>query len=295
MTLPACFDRKALGRERLLPAIFMAASIATYGWLFGVFAGLALAVAFACGLTRLRSPLERRRFVWTLGAVAGLGLVLGFVPTVNAVRALSVSRGNGQANAAELASWSHYSWGFPSDALGLIVRQINLKSPGAGWVGLSLAVAIALFAVAATRIRAFRNPRGSALAAACTALLVGLILLGLKGSSPYLSMKLMGYGAPFFTLFALSIFVPRRPRPRRFAVIAMAALVLFCLTSLLSRFRGGRVDGPSHRFPGRRRCDGEAPSSSSVIRIDYTDVWHQVWLIYFLRERRLAVPIRRST
>ena len=212
MTLPACFDRKALGRERLLPAIFTAAGIATYGWLFGVFAGLALAVAFACLLSRHRSSLERRRFVWTLGAVAGLGLVIGLVPTVNAVRALLVSRGNGQANAAELASWSHYSWGFPSDALGLIVRLVDLKIPGTGWVGLSLAVTIALFAIAATRIRAFRNPRGAALAAACGALLVGLIILRLNGSSPYLTMKLMGYGAPFFTLFALSIFVPRRPR-----------------------------------------------------------------------------------
>jgi hypothetical protein len=289
MTLPACFDRKALGRERLLPAIFMAASIATYGWLFAVFAGLGLAVALACTFTQIRSSVGRRRMVWTLGAVAGLGLILGFVPTVNAVRALSVSRGNGQANAAELANWSTYSWAFPSDALGLIVREIDLKSPGTGWVVLALAVAIALFAVAATRIRTFRNPRGLALAAACTALLGGLLLLGLKGSSPYLSMKLMGYGAPLFTLFALSIFAGRRARPRRITVIAMAAVVLFCLTSLLSLSVGIVSATRATAFQSIVAATASLPRSS-VIRIDYPDVWHQVWLIYFLRERRLAVP-----
>jgi hypothetical protein len=289
MTLLACLDRKALRRESLLPATFAAAGVATYGWLLGIFAGLALVATLVSSVGQIRSAPGRRRFVWTLVTVAGLALILGLVPAVNAVRALLGSTGNGEANAAELASWSHYSWGFPSDALGLIARQIDLKTPGADWVGLSLVVTVALLATAAARMPAFRNPRGYALAGVCAALLVGLSILGLKGSSPYLSMKLMGYGAPFFTLFVLSIFVPRRRRPRKTTVLAITAGVLFCLTTLISLTQGVRSTERTTALAGAAGATARLPGRS-VIRIDYSDVWHQVWLIYFLRDRRLSVP-----
>jgi hypothetical protein len=292
MTLAICCDRKALGRERLLPAVFIAAGIATYGWVFSAFAGVGLAVALATGLNEFRSVRGRRRVAWSVGTATGLGLVLGLVPTVEAVRAFLLKGGNGQANAAELRAWSHYSWAFPSDAVGLIGRTIHLKSPGVGWTVLALAVTIALLALATTRIRAFGNPRGHVLAAACAALLIGLAVLALNGSSPYLSMKLMGYGAPFFTLFVLSTFVRRRPRTEGVnPVILLAALagLFFCLTSFVSVAEGIRSTRPTTFFQGIEEAAAKTPRSSAI-RIDYTDVWHQVWLIYFLRDRRLSVP-----
>ena len=49
----------------------------------------------------------------------------------------------------------------------------------------------------------------------------------------------------------------------------------------------GRNEPPLSRASSpRRRSSLERLS----IRIDYADVWNQVWLIYFLRNRRLAVP-----
>jgi hypothetical protein len=288
-TLPVCMDRKALAREKLLPALFIAAGVATYGWIFAPFVAIVGGVALACWLVGAHSSVGRRRIAARAGGVVGLTLVLGLVPIVEALR--WYAEGRSSFDPAILGVWANYDWAFPSDALGLIARAGVLKTPGTGWSICAIAVAVALLSAGVTRVRAFRNPRGYVLVAAAATVLALLATLVLTGQSPYTSMKLMGYAAPLLTLLAVSGFAHRSPRSTGVSpvrILGRFAGVLFVLTTAVTIAYAVIWTRPATVVDGAVAAASRLPQNDGI-RINYKDAWHQVWLVYFLRDRPLSV------
>jgi hypothetical protein len=224
-------------------------------------------------------------------------LVLGLAPIVEAVWRYSVARGH--FNSALFRTWSNYDWAYPSDALGLIIRVGTQKSPGVGWTAFAITIAAALLGIGTARMRSPRNPRGYVTVAAGGTLLAALAVLAIAHASPYTSLKLMGYAAPLLTLLALSTFV-RRAAPATgtggsaalrhlggvlattVAAAAFASTTVFTVVYALKWVRPATVvSGVATAADRLPRSDG--------IRIEYGDAWRQSWLVYFLRDRRLAV------
>jgi hypothetical protein len=297
LTVPVCMDRRAASWEAALPALFLAAGIATYGWVFAPFLLVTGVVAFACWLQSPRSSIGRRQIVRRFGVVAGLTLILGLLPTIDALRRYLVARG--RFDASVLHTWSNYDWAYPSDALGLIIRVGTQRSPGVGWTAFAIAVAAVLLSLGCLRMRSPRNPRGYALVAAAAVLLAALAGLAIRHASPYTSLKLMGYAAPLLTLLALATFVRRASPEVRpdgsaalrhvggvlFSTLAAAAFVSTTVFTVGYALKWVR---PATVVSGAVRAADRLPRSEAV-RIDYGDAWRQSWLVYFLRDRRLAV------
>jgi hypothetical protein len=290
LTLPMCFDRRSRSRELLLPALFAAAGVATYGWTFSAFVGMALGVVGACWITRPRSSVSRPKIVLRAAAVAGLTLVIGFVPIFDALR--SYAGAGGSASSVALRYWNQYDWGLPSDALGLVVRLGVRKSPGGAWAAFVLLVAVALLGAGVARMRAFRNPRGHVVVGGTGAALIGLAILAATHASPYMSLKLMAYSAPLLSLTALSAFVPRggSHSPRRpLVALGQGSALLFVGTTALTVALSFMTVRPATSL-GPVVAAAEKLPRAATIRIDYAEGWRQMWLVYFLRDRRLAVP-----
>jgi hypothetical protein len=116
-------------------------------------------------------------------------------------------------------------------------------------------------------------------------------VLAMTGASPYTSMKLMGYTAPMFTLLALSAFVQRKPRGTRVSRLRMLgplAGILFAATTAATVAYAVIWTRPATVVEGAAAAAHRLPQSAGI-RIEYNDAWNQVWLVYFLRDRRLSV------
>ena len=297
LTLPVTLDRRATAVELVVPALFLAAGIATYGWVFAPFLALAGVVAGTAWLRDPRSSVGRRAIAIRVGRVAALTVVLGLVPIVEAVWRYSVARGH--FDPSVLKTWSGYDWAFPSDGLGLVVRVATRKSPGAGWTALALAVAAVLLVRGSMQARSSRNPRGYFLVAANTAAVAFLVLLAIAGSSPYTSLKLMGYAAPLLTLLALASFSGRSSpsaadtlssvRHVGSALAVAAAAIAFVFTSAFTVGYALKSVKPA-TVVDRVVAATERLPATDAVRIDYADAWRQSWLVYYLRDRRTAVP-----
>jgi hypothetical protein len=297
LTLPAVFDRRAGRRETILPALFLAAGVATYGWVFAPFLALTAAAALACSVRAPRSSVGRRAIAKRFAGVSTLTLVLGFVPIIEAVWRYSVARG--RFDSSVLRTWSHYDWAFPSDGLGLIIRAGTERSPGAGWTAFALTIASVLLVLGALRTRSPRNPRGYVLVVTAAATIVSLAGLAVVGSSPYTSLKLMGYASPLLTLLALSSFVARPSKPSADvagtlghlgrAILIAATAISFVITTAFTIGYAVKWVRPATVVDPVASAAGRLPAYDAV-QIDYTDAWRQSWLVYFLRDRRLAVP-----
>lgn len=297
LTLPAVFDRRAGRGEMIMTAVFLAAGIATYGWIFAPFLALTAAVGVACWVRSPGSSFGRPSIARRLAGVSAFTLLIGFVPIVEAVWRYTVSRGH--FDPSVLRTWSRYDWGFPSDGLGLIIRAGTDRSPGAGWTGFAIAIAAFLLVLGAVRTRSPRNPRGYVLVVTVAATVASLGALAITGSSPYTSLKLMGYAAPLLTLLALSSVAARQSRTAVNAVaslahvgktmVAAAAVISFALTSLFTVGYAVKWVKPATVVDPVASAAERLPARDAI-RIDYTDAWRQSWLVYFLRDRRLAVP-----
>jgi hypothetical protein len=122
-------------------------------------------------------------------------------------------------------------------------------------------------------------------------------MLAVTHASPYVSLKLMAYSAPLLTLTAVSAFVPRRTphRPARPIVIPIVVLSLFSATLLFGfttfvTVVGGLITVKPATSLSEVVAAAERLPQARAIRIDYADGWKQMWLVYYLRDRRLAVP-----
>jgi hypothetical protein len=307
LTIPVSMDRKARAHEALLPAVFLAAGISTYGWVFATFIGIASAAALACWIVNPRSSVGRRRIARRLGIVAGGTLVLGLFEIVQALEAFGQT--GGRFDPVTLRSLARYDWAFPSDAIGL-TNTLGLiahghKTPGSGWTVFALVLSLPLLIAGAMQVRHIRNPSSYVLVAAAASLLGLLAVLAIANVSPYASLKLMAYGAPIFTLLALSAFQSggndanpgRKVKTGHTAnlrhivrvLFVTAAVTTFAGVSLVTVALGVMGNRPATVVDGIVAATVENVPRSETIRIDVTNVWRQEWLVYFLRDRRLSV------
>jgi hypothetical protein len=297
LTLPVVLDRRAKTVELALPALFLAAGIATYGWVFAPFLALAALVAVASWLRDPASSVGRRAIAIRVGRVAALTVALGFVPIVEAVWRYSIARG--RFDPSVLNTWSGYDWAYPSDGLGLVVRVATERSPGWQWTAFALAVSAALLVRGSIQARSPRNPRGYVLVVSSAAAIAFLVLLAIARSSPYTSLKLMGYAAPLLTLLALSSFAGR-PSPSAAdalstfrhlasALVVAAAAIAFVITSAFTVGYALKSVKPATVVDHVVAATEQLPTTDAV-QIDYADAWRQSWLVYYLRDRRTAVP-----
>jgi hypothetical protein len=288
LSLVSCFDAAARPRERVLPALFAAAGIATYGWLFGVFAALAgvLTLGYLLGVRWGRDALGR--VAATLCWVVALTLAFGAFPCLQAVRSYLQSHGRWQASVVR--AWASENWEFPSNALGLVPVTLQRPSPAPGLVVAAALLSIVLIALAVLRARACGGASEVALACGGAALLVGLVGVYLSGAGPHFSTKLMGYGAPFLTLLALSLFARRRLRSLSLPLAALCALAaaFFVISAGVSIADGVENTLPATTYRGLTQAAARLPPGAAV-RVEAAS-WEQVWLVYFLRDRRLALP-----
>src|SRR5262249_42269599 len=118
------------------------------------------------------------------------------------------------------------------------------------------------------------------------------VVLGI-GSNPYASLKLMAYSIPFLTLLALS--PRRRTQPRSthrpalgVAIIHVVACCLFAATTASAVYTGLKRTRPATEVRSAARAAAELPKHK-VIELAVDDAWDQVWLAYYLRDRRIAI------
>jgi hypothetical protein len=296
LTLPVVLDRRARTVELVLPALFLAAGIATYGWVFAPFLALAVVIVFASWLRDPRSAVGRRPIAIRVGGVAALTVLLGAVPIVEAVWRYSIARG--RVDPSVLKTWSGYDWAYPSDGLGLVARVATERAPGAGWTALALAVGSVLLLRGSMRAGSRRNPRGYVLVVANAAAVTFLVMLAIAHSSPYTSLKLMGYAAPLLTLLALSSFAGRPSAVAADAVsslrhlastlVVAVAAVAFLITSVFTVGYALKSVRPATVVDHVVAATKRLPTTDTV-RIDYDDAWRQSWLVYYLRDRPTAV------
>jgi hypothetical protein len=157
-----------------------------------------------------------------------------------------------------------------------------------GWLRLVwLAVASLLAAgLLVAGVRLARANRSGDFVLAGTALVVGgYALLLLPRFAPYLSYKLLAYGAPFLALLALTPLARQAGRATR-AATALAG-VLLVGSSVVATVAAARVA----RTPPRL-ADAAALSdlpAGAVVTVSTDDPWRQAWELYDLRSVRVSV------
>jgi hypothetical protein len=107
----------------------------------------------------------------------------------------------------------------------------------------------------------------------------GWLVLLLPAFAPYLSYKLLAYGAPFLVLLVLAPFAGRRTH----ATVAAASVggVLLAASALVATI--APVDA-------RRtlELDGGVPAGATV-SFTTDDAWEEAWTVYRLRDVRVSV------
>jgi hypothetical protein len=302
LTLPRILDRDATWQEISLPAIFGAASIGLYGWFVVPFIGVALS-AVCARLVERRDLLDLREIARRLVGTVVLWSVLGGVAMFRGVDVLLRTRA--RESVRSLGFHNRYDWAFPSDALGLVPRNPR-TTPGAEWAGIALLVAVGILLIALLGARRKRDRSSFIIVGSCFAWLAGLAAFGATGVSPYLSVKLMGYSVPFFTLLVVSSAprvagiasaANRRARLRAasrlawsFVVATTAGLacLLFLGTTVATEWVGLRQTRFANSVDAAANAASKLPPSS-VVSLDVKDAWSQVWLVYRLRDRRLII------
>jgi hypothetical protein len=172
--------------------------------------------------------------------------------------------------------------GQPGDALGLVPRVWAIEEDCPAAIRVTWHVDASLLAVVllAGGVRAARRlGRADFVLAGSALVLGGWLVLLLPAFAPYLSYKLLSYGAPFLVLFVLAPFAGRRGR----ATAAAAAVggVLLVASAVVATV--APVDA-------RRTLefDGAVPGGATI-SFTTDDPWEEAWAIYRLRDARLSV------
>ena len=267
---------EAAGRVLLLAGLLAAGAIGTYRLGFAPFlAALLATVAVAC----LWRSDDRRGVARRTAVFAGAAAVLGAPSLVALVRGLP---GFIDSGAFSTQFKEGFAGGQPGEAFGLVphVWAIEDGWPDPlriGWLIAASALTAGLLAAGARRSR----PSGFVLAG--TALVAaGYALLLLPRFAPYLSYKLLAYGAPFLVLLALTPLAERAGRAVRGA--AAAAAVLLVASSAVANVAAGR----DARAAPRLEAFGGLPADA-IVSVSTDDPWRQAWEIYDLRDPSVSV------
>jgi hypothetical protein len=280
----AALERGPVPAFVLLGGLGAAAAICTYGVAFAPFFVLGAVVILAYRAIHSDHD-SRRRVNRSITAVALLTLAVAFVPIARAL----VVTGSQAGFFSKAFVCGSCQVGLPSESLGLVPRLGEAERASSGWSLLSLAVATPLFALGFAGAR--RETARAILVWASAAALTSIVLLGMFGPNPYLSMKVAGYAAPLLTLTALA---GRRPQALRLIpriswfTIASVAGVLFLASTGVAEFRAVQLDLHSGAMAGLSEAAKRIPPHARV-EIDVRDAWRQAWALYYLRDRQLVV------
>jgi hypothetical protein len=266
--------RRTLG----LAALLAAGALGTYR--LGFFPFLALLLAAVVGAYAWRS--DDRRAVLRRGAgFLGAAGLLALPSLVALVRGVPEFVGSGGFSTAFKEA---FPIGQPAEALGLVPRVWALEE---GWggalrIGWLLAASVLAAALFWLGIRAARRAlRADFLLAGAALVLGGYLVLLLPVFAPYLSYKLLSYGAPFLVLLALSPLAHRRGRTE-VAVTALAAAFLAASGAVAT------VAADRSARPPDLVAAGAVPRDA-VVLISTDDPWRQAWQLYALRDVRVSV------
>ena len=285
--LRLALERDAGQGEWLLAALLAAAALATYRMGFAPYlGGLVVVVVAAYALARRGSPAELR------AAGKAVALFLAAAVLLSAPSLLALARGlpdfvssGGFSTAFKQA----FPAGQPAEALGLVPRVWSLEEgwPDAArlvWLTLATAIGALLLVLGVRALRRARAVRADFLAAGGLLVLGGFAVLRLPSFSPYLSFKLLAYGAPFLVLLALTPLALTRGRASFAAGGAAAALLVSSATVATVAASGAARTPPSlSTLPVT-----ELPRDA-VVAVAVDDPWEQAWALYYLRDRRVSV------
>jgi hypothetical protein len=271
----------AAAGELFLAALLTAAALATYRLGFAPYLLVllvAVVVAYAAARRRRRDELVG---IGRALALFGVAAALLAAPSLAAL-------GSGLPDFVSSGGFSTaFKRAFPAgqlgEALGLVphVWSVQEDWPAAarlGWLLIAWAAAV-LVLVAGARALSRRAPRADFLAAGAALTLGGYGVLLLPVFAPYLSFKILSYGAPFLVLLAL---VPLA-RGRGWLALAAGLLVVPAAAVAVAL-----ADDRSHR-PAAADLDVAAIPPDAVVSVAVDDPWEQAWTIYYLRDHRLSV------
>jgi hypothetical protein len=284
VVLRMALERERAGAELVLAALLAAAALASYRLGFAPYlAGLFGVVLLAYGWSlrwNLRPVLRR------LAAFAAWFAVLG-APSLVAVGA---GFGDFLASGGFSTDFKErFPHGQVAEALGLVPRLWAREAgwPSAAsvaWLAAASAVGAALLLAGIRALRRSDVPRADLLVAGLVVSVGGYFVFLLPAFSPYLSYKVLAYGAPFLVLLALTPLAYGRGRLRLVAALAVAALALPSATVATVRaVDDSRTPGPLTALPASRL------PSKAVLAIAIADPWEQAWALYYLRAHRLSV------
>lgn len=265
-------------RELLLAALLTAAALATYRLGFAPYLLVLLAGVVLAYLTVRRDELAR------VGRA-----VVAFAAAAVILSALSLAAlGSGLPDFVSAGGFSTaFKESFPAgqlgEALGLAphVWSVQEDWPAAarlGWLVLAWAAALVVL-VAGARALSRRASRADFLVAGAALTVGGYAVLLLPAFAPYLSFKILSYGAPFLVLLAL---VPLRHRP---GWLALAAALLVVPAAAVAIILAERRSSE----PLAAGLDTSTIPKHATVSVDVDDPWEQAWTLYYLRDHRLSV------
>jgi hypothetical protein len=263
-------------RLLVLAALLVAGALATYRLGFAPYlaALLALVVATTLVTGRDRGDVARRA-----GAFAGAAALFA-LPSLVALR--SGLPEFVDAGGFSTAFKEHFPAGQPGEALGLVPRVWAIEEDWPAAIRVTWLVAASLLALVLLvgGVRSARRlGRADFVLAGSALVLGGWLVLLLPAFAPYLSYKLLAYGAPFLVLLVLAPFAGRRTR----ATVAAAAVggVFLAASALVATI--APVDA-------RRTLElvGVVPADATV-SFTTDDAWEEAWTVYRLRDVRVSV------
>jgi hypothetical protein len=269
-------------RTLLLGALLAAGALATYRLGFAPFlAALLATVVLACAWRAgdLRTVARR---------AAGFLVVVVLLAAPSLVALARGLPGYIDSGGFSTTFKKEFAGGQPAEALGLVPHIWAVEDGWPGWLRLAwLAVASVLAAgLLVAGVRLARAARSADFVLAGTALVVGgYALLLLPRFAPYLSYKLLGYGAPFLVLLALTPLAHHGGRATR-AATATAGVLLVGSSVVATVAAGRAARTPTHL------ADAAALSAlppDAVVTISTDDPWRQAWELYDLRNLRVSV------
>jgi hypothetical protein len=271
-------DRPGTRRPEILAAFFASAALASYRMALAPYFAAMLAVVLGSFLLSHDGPARRQALRAAL-SFSAFFLVLG----AGSVVAL----GLGLRKFVSLGVATSFKESFPSgqvaEALGFVP---TLFGASFSWGVIATAAAIPLFALPLVRLRRTRGPRTDFLFGS-TLVLVATYVVLLRGPfPPYMSYKLLAYGAPFFTLVVFS--ANWLTRPGRARTAAAVAITLLLLTSSAVAVAAGASDSKSAGdLAGLKSVSPRL--GHRVVSVRLTNPWDQAWATYYLRDVPLSV------
>jgi hypothetical protein len=276
--LRLALEPDAPARESVLAALLAAAALATYRLGFSPYL-LVLLAATTLGYAATHRR-ELKRVARALAPFAVVALILA-APSLAAL-------GSGLPDFVSSGGFSTaFKESFPAGQLGEApgfvphVWSVQEDWPAAArlaWLVLGWAAALAVL-VAGARALSRRAPRADFLAAGAALTVGGYFLLLLPAFAPYLSFKILSYGAPFLVLLVLV------PLAHRTGWLALAAALLVVPAAAVAIVLAERRSST----PLAAALDTSAMPAGAAVSVEVDDPWEQAWTLYYLRDHPLSV------